>query len=585
MPLTELEIVQFYTRLRDFVLAERDANAAEIHSMWHRPLPERVAKGWAIPAIDVVDIERQLGSSEFLVTLQCERDESRFREGDYVKLSFDQPAVPDESKISGRIISSEDGRLVLAAERCRAEPGTKNLVLDADLIDLTDRYEKALATLVTTNRGRDRVIPLLLNRIEPCESSNGLSVDKLRSEGFNETQIDALERASRTDLCHLVQGPPGTGKTRVLARLVRQLLEQKPDAAILVTSFTHRAIDNALTAVLNSGVDHSVVFKISAHAPREAIPHAYNVSELPFAKHGGPIVIGATPFVLENRVTKVEFDWVIVDEASQMTLPLAAMAMVVGERWIFFGDHKQMPPVVHSIPARQAIMASVFGVLQQGGYTTTLNTTYRLNDVIARWPSSKFYNDALKPSVSAKPRRLLLPSIPKGFEVILGSDPASVFVECSHFGSTTFSAEECLAAASIVHALYQHGFPLNEVGIVVPYRLQARGIKTELARRQIPSDKRALLVADTVERMQGQEREIIIVSLTTSHISFAAQVASFLMRPERLNVSITRAKTKLIVLGSRAWLKEIPNEVSEASLFSDFLRSCVPTAMPSLQHG
>lgn len=585
MPLTDAEVLQFYSNLRDFVLAERDATAAEIHDMWRRPLADRVAKGWAIPRITVTHIERPSGASEFLVSLSCEADESRFREGDYVKLTFDQPTQLDETRACGRIVVCEDGRVVVATEKCRLQVGESGVVLDADLIDLTSRYEKTLDTLVSTSRGRDRVIPLLLHRIEPGESYCDFPTELLRSERLNEQQIEALERAAKTDLCHLIQGPPGTGKTKVLARLVRLLLQQKPDAAILVTSFTHRAIDNALTAIMRTGTDRAIVVKIAAHPPSSDLPHAYNVADLPFAKKGGPIVVGATPFVLANRVQKVEFDWVIADEASQMTLPLAVMAMITGRRWIFFGDHKQMPPVVHSISPEEAIRASIFGVLQKGGYTTTLTTTYRLNDVNSRWPSATFYKGALQPATETSNRRLRLATIPPGFETILGPDPAAVFVQFTHFATTTSAPDEIEAVAAIVAALDRVEFPLSEIGVVVPYRLQARGIKNALARRKISPDRRAVLVADTVERMQGQERDIIIVSLTTSSVAFAEQIAAFLMRPERLNVSITRPKAKLIILGSSAWLDVIPSRVPEARLFSEFLRTCAITTMPPSANG
>lgn len=585
MPLTNAEILDFHRRLREFVMAERDANRAELHNTWRRPVADRIGRGWAIRDLTVTQIERLSGSPEVLITLKCERDESRFREGDYVKLTYDQPLDPGETLASGRIVSSDEGWLVLAAEKCRLQEGETGLVLDAGLIDLTDRYEKALDAMLATEHGRKRVIPLLLNRIEPRASHCDIPTNVLRAEGLNEKQIEALVCAASTDLCHLIQGPPGTGKTKVLARLVRQLLAQKPDASILVTSFTHRAIDHALEAVIESKVNRAMVVKISAHPPDGNIPHAFNAADPPFANRGGPIVIGATPFVLAKRAANVEFDWVIVDEASQMTLPLAVMAMVAGKRWIFFGDHKQMPPVVQSIPPEEAIRASVFGVLQQGGYTTTLTTTYRLNDTNARWPSATFYRGALRPEAVNAGRRLRLPVVPRGFEGILGPDPAAVFVQCNHRRSTTSAPEEIEAAARIVAALDGVSFPLSEIGIVVPYRLQARGIKQALARGHISRERRAALVADTVERMQGQERDVVIVSLTTSSVAFVEQIADFLLRPERLNVAITRPKSKLIVLGSSAWLEEIPDRVPAARLVSEFLRTCALTTMPPAAHG
>jgi DNA replication ATP-dependent helicase Dna2 len=88
----------------------------------------------------------------------------------------------------------------------------------------------------------------------------------------------------------------------------------------------------------------------------------------------------------------------------------------------------------------------------------------------------------------------------------------------------------------------------HEIGVVTPYRAQGRAVRTSLTRK-LGSAAACNVVADTVERMQGQERELVILSLASGNEVFLGAVAEFFFQPQRLNVSITRAKSKLIVIG------------------------------------
>ena len=111
----------------------------------------------------------------------------------------------------------------------------------------------------------------------------------------------------------------------------------------------------------------------------------------------------------------------------------------------------------------------------------------------------------------------------------------------------------------------------------MPYRAQARAIKNLLREQLRDSDLRRALVIDTVERMQGQERDLIIVSLTTSNPTFAAELAEFFFQPERLNVAITRPRSKLIIVGSSHVLRAEPTEPEQqecVTLLRDLINSC-----------
>ena len=124
--------------------------------------------------------------------------------------------------------------------------------------------------------------------------------------------------------------------------------------------------------------------------------------------------------------------------------------------------------------------------------------------------------------------------------------------------------------------LYANVSPV-EIGVVVPYRAQGRLIRNLLRNSLADEETARAIVVDTVERMQGQEREVILVSLTTSNAAFAAQLANFFFQPQRLNVAITRPRTKLVIVGSRMVLQAEPNDLIQqdwVEMMKSLLDSC-----------
>lgn len=121
-----------------------------------------------------------------------------------------------------------------------------------------------------------------------------------------------------------------------------------------------------------------------------------------------------------------------------------------------------------------------------------------------------------------------------------------------------------------------------DIGIVTPYRAQGRAIRTLLT-RHFGRELAQTIVADTVERMQGQERELIIVSLASGDEAFLGAVAEFFFQPERLNVSITRAMTKLIIIGPElAQGIECSNNVTQlwADEYLSLISRCRKVVLP-----
>lgn len=563
----------YLSELENFIAAEAAAKRQEIDELRSKSLGERVALGRAVSDLRVDEEEgaRRWG-------LSCRENDSRFREGDLVCISRTHPH--DDLLARGKLVAVGDRELTIEVREGKVELGDHSLVMDEDYLDLTSRYKTALEAAATTTRGLSRILPLLMGEREP----QGPSLEDLAfkqtlvREGFNAQQAEAIVYATSTDLCHLIQGPPGTGKTRVLARCVGRILERDPRARILLTSFTHRAIDNCLEAIVKARPDlEKITVKVSASPPQAELPWVRNFEDSPLAHPDtGPYLVGATPFAHETRLGHRDFDWVIVDEASQVTRPLAVMAMLAADRWIFAGDHKQLPPVTLSKRPADALAESVFGCLQSRGHCTLLNVTYRMNRQLTHWPSAEFYDGELVAHRDNAESVLTLIHPPAELTEILSPENSLVYVRLEHRGDKSASRDEVVHLCDLLLSLRQAGCGFDRVGVVVPFRRQARLLRVALLRSGVTVNELQGLTADTVERMQGQERDIVMLSLTTSDVAFADFIGEFLFQPERLNVAITRAKTKLIVLGSDAWqiFPGVVEESAAAGVFDRFLGAC-----------
>lgn len=566
-------------RLRLFVQAEAETQYLELDRQWSRPLSERVSKGWTIEGLRVEHFEKGL------IRLHCDTNDSRFREGDllvlhrgnpkdfnalHVELQYDGETELEASLIKGN-------QYFLAAE-------PEGWIFDQDWFDSSPFYLDALDTVADSLRGRSIILPLLQGSLIP-------KIDYARFErasqeiaeaGLNDSQVEAVSQAYAADLLHLIQGPPGTGKTLMLAHLARLLVAD--GQRVLVTALTHRAIHNALNKIYKVDTDIPVC-KIGENRQTGdlTVPNFDTFDQSHFGDLNGGYIVGATPFALQTqRLANVEFDVVLFDEASQVTLPLAIMGMLAGNKFVFIGDENQLPPVTIS-SEQEAARTSIFAYLAGRGNETMLNITYRLNDVLADWPSRTFYQKTLKPSKDAASRRLHLSNNTSRWDFVLDPSSPAVFLDLCHRNTTVRSRREAEVVVELIIALLEHDISPDEIGVVVPYRAQSRLIRSILRRTIGDETIWSRVVVDTVERMQGQEREVVLVSFATGSPAFAAQMADFLFQPQRLNVAVTRPRTKLILVGSHHMLDADQYDNTQAetiALIRDLVNNCLHFSVP-----
>ncbi|WP_018928137.1 DEAD/DEAH box helicase [Pseudomonas umsongensis] len=533
--------------LHAFVEAERVANVQQLQQTWLLPLEQKLTKGLTQGFI-------RLEKAELPTQLWAYLDDgdSRFREGDMLRLHLGDP-LGHVLCAKMKFEREEDGRWLLSEKlastvwnhyqngACYADP---------DGMDLTHYYVKALNDIAESTHGNSVIIPLLGK--SPEITFNVAELDYAEQfaldEGCNDRQAQAVGMAFSAEQIACIQGPPGTGKTRALALIVQLLVAR--GERVFVTSHTHMAINNALSKIAARNVP---TVKIGGRP--EDLDKAVDWVQEPanwkgWPKNGSGYVVGATPFATCSRLENYSFDTVIFDEASQITLPLALMAMRKAKRFIFIGDQKQLPPVMLSRSILSGDSMSIFGLLtaQDADHTVMLEDTYRMNHWLTEWPSNTYYSNRLKAAGPNKLRRFQSADLEGPFSQVFDPLACAVFIPTADSGAKNRNHSDAERVVQLCQAAEALGLPLHEIGIVSPYRAQGRAIRNLLVKR-FGRDAAKLVVADTVERMQGQERELIILSLASGDEVFIGAVAEFFFQPERLNVSITRAMTKLIIIG------------------------------------
>jgi hypothetical protein len=433
------------------------------------------------------------------------------------------------------------------------------------------------------------------------------------SLGLTPSQREAF-RAICTQKVTAVWGPPGTGKTHFLAAAIMALAWAHARAGkpfrVLVTAFTHAAIENLLRQTATAAGTAAV--PIAKAKYWQGTPAGIPVLPEPalgdFLQQNPIAVLGATAYsCLKQRGEMPPFDLVVIDEASQVRVPEAAVAasLAAGGRLVLAGDHLQLPPIIAGVypptpPGEPLLHRSIFeavvpraapGELPQGRILRQLLENFRMNDVLTGFAARLLYGpDYVCGNAEVASRRLRFRPR-RGLDEVVASclDPEYPLVVVLLDGIRAMRANpiEADLAAQLVAALRDGlrdsdgkpytddaAFFRNGVFVVSPHHAQIRAIQSELASRR--KWQRTPFV-DTVDKMQGQEADAVIVSYGVADPEFALREAEFIYGLNRLNVAITRARCKTIVCLPRPLLDASPQvlDVEAAAAGLGFMRRLV----------
>jgi DNA replication ATP-dependent helicase Dna2 len=565
--------------------------------LWKIHVKERVGQGTAISDLRPLTRPLPTGQGEWQQTFAC-TNTSELRVGDEILLS-------DGNPITGEVVTGS----ILGISSEEVKVWSPELISHPTLIDRYDINSVHIRTLQNLLRWlqSDQHLRSLMSGIMRPEFDTTKHVTP-RAD-FNVEQNLAVERAIQMRDYLLIHGPPGTGKTSVIAEIVKRLCLQ--GQRVMLAAFTNQAVDNMLKRLdaedihefmrLGSerNIDSAIADRLlkrlvgenlrsvnSLEAVHDLLRSVQIVASTTATwssdKYNPPTTNGALE---NNEYAPFQFDVAIIDEAGQLTVPAILGALRFAKRFILVGDEKQLPPLVLSKEAADAgLSESLFSILKRKdyGYTkdkiqsesscVSLKVQYRMNKWISHFASKVFYDGQLIPHVSVAnslldvtPSKLIWRAEKRS--IVRAIDPATPMVFLNVSGKqerAKTSDAEALAVREVVAGLLARGIAEQDIGIIAPYRAQVANLRRYLFSDDVATGWEALsddtqLSVDTVDRFQGGERPVIIMSFaTTTRPEVDSQLREHLTNPNRLNVALTRAQKKLILIGNASALESLP---------------------------
>ena len=410
----------------------------------------------------------------------------------------------------------------------------------------------------------------------PCMSEGDPSLGNLHKlwHSLNLDQRAAILKAVSAKDYALILGMPGTGKTTTISCLVQVLVAQ--GRSVLVTGYTHLAVDNILLKLKQMGVAFLRLGSVSHVHPQL---HPHTVAEL---THGITTVEKLEEFYQSNAVVattclgtnhtiflKRLFDYCIVDEASQITLLASLGPLFHAKAFILVGDHYQLPPLVQSVQARDGgLGVSLFKRLSEHHPEALVYLVhqYRMNREIMLLANTLVYNHRLMcGSHDVAEARLVLPYweqvamertwlyaavCPSRPVVFLNTDQCGAEEECT--GDHMCNMYEAKTVETIAMFLVKAGLGADRMGVITPYRYQQNVIRKLLTANSGLGD----IEVNTVDKYQGRDKSCVIVSFVRSNAR--GNVGALIPDWRRINVALTRAEHKLIMIGSLNTLRHAP---------------------------
>ncbi|HOG23202.1 MAG TPA: AAA domain-containing protein [Candidatus Omnitrophota bacterium] len=438
---------------------------------------------------------------------------------------------------------------------------------------------------------------------------------------LNEIQQKAVCMAHEAKDVLLVHGPPGTGKSRVLIEIIRQAVARSETVLVSAPSnaacdhlveclAAHKAPVTRLgqpARVSERIREHTFSYKLAAHPFAKMIEEnearleqisrqkerrqvrriieweerqemrteieqirkdirdlraqifkqVWNSSDIVVATH-----VGAADPIIKAK----SFDWVIIDEATQGIEPSTWIPMLYAGKVIMAGDHCQLPPTVHSFfKGREGSLAlTLFERFYEklgDDSKIRLERQYRMHENIMNFPSKKFYDGKLVADERVRCHQLTdLPFVNgKGLDLTpaIFLDTAGLgYEEEGEEGTGSWSnPQEAKRVVRELDKILKAGVRPADIAIISPYSAQVKLLTgMMMGDSQDPGEIRELEI-DSVDAFQGREKEVVIVSLVRSN---SEGEVGFLADTRRMNVAITRAKRKLILVGDSATLCRLP---------------------------
>jgi ATP-dependent RNA/DNA helicase IGHMBP2 len=474
------------------------------------------------------------------------------------------------------------------------------------------RMERALTRVETARGNRTAVLRDIMLGEQPATFANDHvpANTAAYTSHLNPSQQAAVRHALAAEDVAIIHGPPGTGKTTTVAALIQTAVARGD--RVLACAPSNLAVDNLAEQLAAAGVSLArlghparILPELQAHTldalveRQESYRQAKKLRRQAFglrdqagkfrrarpapgekqalrdeaaqmldearqleaqaieqALDSAAVILSTLTGIDSALLGQRQFDLCVIDEAGQSTEPAAWIPVTRSDRLVLAGDHQQLPPTIVSRPAQE----QGFGVsllerlIQRDGahLARRLDVQYRMNQQIMDFSSAAFYDGALQADDSVQGH--LLCNLP-GVAGDGLTETAVTFIDTAGAGyddsqpadsDSRHNPEEAALAAKKVRQLLDANVPATSIAIITPYSAQV-----QLLRGLLPDSIRI----GTVDGFQGREMEAIVISLVRSNRE--GQVG-FLAETRRMNVALTRARRKLIVIGDSATIGSDP---------------------------
>jgi len=586
-------------------------------------MEDRKKQGYTWHPLNIIKSGYTIGDRSFVLLEKANETHAprQFRSGKTVRLFTLTPGVYQPEKIGIiNYVKKNRMKIVLNTKDLPDWIGDGNIGIDLQFDERTYlEMEKALNTVMKANKDRLAELRSVLLGNLPSRTT---ALQPASIDSLNPHQNQAVAQILGTQDVAVIHGPPGTGKTTTLVQAIKSLA--KKEHGILVCAPSNAAVDllterlaaeelivvriGNISRVDEGIIQHTLEAKLSNHPESKNIKkikiqaanarkkakqfkrkfgHKERMERNELFKESKELTAWVNQLeerlldqILESAhvitctlvgsthkaLSKKKFKTICIDEAAQALEPASWIPILKASRVILAGDPFQLPPTVKSRSAQKEGLnvTLIEKCLDHLSTVNLLKTQYRMNEAIMGFSNQEFYNNELTADESVKDHQLALDpeeaiqfidTAGCGFEEKVNPKFASRYnpdefqILCEHLYQ--------------LHALYkEQEVEMPSIGIISPYKEQAVYMRNQI--EEDPLLEGTIFSVNTIDSFQGQERDIIYISLVRSNDKGEI---GFLKDYRRMNVAMTRAKKKLVVIGDSATIGSDP-------FYSKFLDYC-----------
>lgn len=523
-----------------------------------------------------------------------------------------------KDRVEGTITHQSGNKLKITLKTDELPDWTRDGKLGIDVLFDNNSYDEMQAALKHAassieKTDQSRLIKILTGGGSPTFSDQ---IHHYEITGLNEVQQQAVNKIVSAQELAIVHGPPGTGKTTTLVQAIKALIKQNHQQ-ILVVAPSNTAVDLLTEKLDEEGLnvvrvgnparvsdrllsltldgkmsEHPSMkqiralkkqaneFKNMAHkykrnfgrAEKEQRKALFDEAHKIMKEVGNTeqyiiddvlgkaqvvtaTLVGANHYTVRN----LKFHTLVIDEAGQALEPACWIPIMKAQKVIFAGDHCQLSPTIKSNEAAKSGLSTTLlekSIALHPESVTLLEEQYRMNKTIMGYSSKVFYENKLKAHGSVADRLLFSEDSPLAFV-----DTAGCGFEEKLEGTSSTNPEEAVFLfkhlTQLVATLGEHytieTFPT--IAVISPYKQQILLMKELLLNSAALQQYGERISVNTIDSFQGQERDLVYISMTRSNNE---GIIGFLSDIRRMNVAMTRARKKLVVIGDSATLSRLP---------------------------